>query len=256
MEKEEKILNENDCSNKEEFKDEGNILNYNNLSSNKKNKNSTHNNNNFLSNNSFQNIINEQETNHETYSFKPKKQETPNFLTKDKIIIVSDFQLINNENNSSEKINNEPSVFVEILKTKIEIDENLEEKQNKYLEEIEEKKRIKQMKIEMEKRCKNLRESIEMKRKKILENLKKWKLLKNFLCIISKFYYLLIIIVFNKDIHAQIYAITIIVVIINKLSSVKNIFIEYILMVDSISNSSLLYKNIIQFSHFFILKYK
>ena len=174
MEKEEKILNENDCLNKEEFKDEGNILNYNNLSSNKKNKNSTYNNNNnFLSNNSFQNIINEQETNHETYSFKPKKQETPNFLTKDKIIIVSDFQLINNENNSSEKINNEPSVFVEILKTKIEIDENLEEKQNKYLEEIEEKKRIKQMKIEMEKRCKNLRESIEMKRKKLLENLKK-----------------------------------------------------------------------------------
>ena len=151
MEIEEKILNENDCLNKEEFKDEGNILNYNNLSSNKKNKNSTHNNNNFLSNNSFQNIINEQETNHETYSFKPKKQETPNFLTKDKIIIVSDFQLINNENNNSEKVNNKQSVFTEILKTKIELDENIEEKQNKYLEEIDEKKKIKQMKIEMEK---------------------------------------------------------------------------------------------------------
>ena len=174
MEKEEKILNENDFLNKEECKDNGNILNSNNLSSNKKNKNSTYNNNNnFLSNNSFQNIINEQETNHETYSFKPKKQETPNFLTKDKIIIVSDFQLIGNENNSSEKVNDKQPVFTEILKTKIELDENIEEKQNKYLEEIEEKKRIKQMKIEMEKRCKNLRESIEMKRKKILENLKK-----------------------------------------------------------------------------------
>ena len=173
MEKEEKTLKENDFSNKEDCLDEGNIFNCNNLSSNKKNRNTTHNNNDFLSNNSFQKIINEQETNNETYSFKPKKQETPNFLTKDKIIIVSDFQLINNENNSYEKVNNKQSVFTEILKTKIELDENIEEKQNKYLEEIDEKKRIKQMKIEMEKRCKNLRESIEMKRKKILENLKK-----------------------------------------------------------------------------------
>ena len=173
MEKEEKIFKENDFSYKEDCMDEGSIFNCNNLSSNKKSKNATHNNNDFLSNNSFQKIINEQETNNQTYSFKPKKQETPNFLTKDKIIIVSDFQLINNENNNSEKVNNKQSVFTEILKTKIELDENIEEKQNKYLEEIDEKKKIKQMKIEMEKRCKNLRESIEMKRKKLFENLKK-----------------------------------------------------------------------------------
>ena len=142
-------------------------------STNTKSKNK--NDNIFLSNNLFQNSINEQETNEQTYSFKPKKQETPNFLQKDEKIIVSDFSLINNEINEKEKINEEKNVFTEILKTKIEFDENIEEQQKKYLEEIDEKKRIKNMKNEMEKRCKNLRDSIELNRKRILENIKKIK---------------------------------------------------------------------------------
>ena len=142
-------------------------------SNNTKSKNK--NDNIFLSNNLFQNSINEQETNEQTYSFKPKKQETPNFLQKDEKIIVSDFLLINNEINEKEKINEEKTVFTEILKTKIEFDENVEEQQKKYLEEIDEKKRIKNMKNEMEKRCQNLRDSIELNRKKILENIKKIK---------------------------------------------------------------------------------
>ena len=142
-------------------------------STNTKSKNK--NDNIFLSNNLFQNSINEQETNEQTYSFKPKKQETPNFLQKDEKIIVSDFLLINNEINEKEKINEEKTVFTEILKTKIEFDENIEEQQKKYLEEIDEKKRIKNMKNEMEKRCKNLRDSIELNRKRLLENIKKIK---------------------------------------------------------------------------------
>ena len=142
-------------------------------STNTKSKNK--NDNIFLSNNLFQNSINEQETTEQTYSFKPKKQETPNFLQKDEKIIVSDFLLINNEINEKEKINEEKTVFTEILKTKIEFDENVEEQQKKYLEEIDEKKRIKNMKNEMEKRCKNLRDSIELNRKRILENIKKIK---------------------------------------------------------------------------------
>ena len=152
-----------------------NILENNNFlpSTNTKSKNK--NDNIFLSNNLFQNSINEQETNEQTYSFKPKKQETPNFLQKDEKIIVSDFLLINNEINENQKINEEKTVFTEILKTKIEFDENVEEQQKKYLEEIDEKKRIKNMKNEMEKRCKNLRDSIELNRKKILENIKKIK---------------------------------------------------------------------------------
>ena len=142
-------------------------------SNNTKSKNK--NDNIFLSNNLFQNSINELETTEQTYSFKPKKQETPNFLQKDEKIIVSDFLLINNEINEKEKINKEKTVFTEILKTKIEFDENIEEQQKKYLEEIDEKKRIKNMKNEMEKRCKNLRDSIELNRKRILENIKKIK---------------------------------------------------------------------------------
>ena len=100
-------------------------------STNTKSKNK--NDNIFLSNNLFQNSINEQETNEQTYSFKPKKQETPNFLQKDEKIIVSDFLLINNEINENQKINEEKTVFTEILKTKIEFDENIEEQQKKYL---------------------------------------------------------------------------------------------------------------------------
>ena len=142
-------------------------------STNTKSKNK--NDNIFLSNNLFQNSINEQETTEQTYSFKPKKQETPNFLQKDEKIIVSDFLLINNEINENQKINEEKIVFTEILKTKIEFDENIEEQQKKYLEEIDEKKRIKNMKNEMEKRCKNLRDSIELNRKKLLDNIKKIK---------------------------------------------------------------------------------
>ena len=152
-----------------------NILENNHFlpSTNTKSKNK--NDNIFLSNNLFQNSINEQETTEQTYSFKPKKQETPNFLQKDEKIIVSDFLLINNEINEKEKINEEKTVFTEILKTKIEFDENIEEQQKKYLEEIDEKKRIKNMKNEMEKRCKNLRDSIELNRKRLLENIKKIK---------------------------------------------------------------------------------
>ena len=142
-------------------------------STNTKSKNK--NDNIFLSNNLFQNSINEQETNQQTYSFKPKKQETPNFLQKDEKIIVSDFLLINDGGNENQKINEEKNVFTEILKTKIEFDENIEEQQKKYLEEIDEKKRIKNMKDEMEKRCRNLRDSIELNRKRILENIKKLK---------------------------------------------------------------------------------
>ena len=129
MEKEEKIKQENDFEKQENILDKGNIFNNNNLSSNIKNKNEIHNNNIYLSNYSFQNIINEQETNQETYSFKPKKQETPNFLTKDETVIVSDFQLNNNENINYENINDKQSIFTEILNTKIELNENLEEQQ-------------------------------------------------------------------------------------------------------------------------------
>ena len=175
MEKE--IINDikNSSTEKENNMSIINILENNNFlpSTNTKSKNK--NDNIFLSNNLFQNSINEQETTEQTYSFKPKKQETPNFLQKDEKIIVSDFLLINNEINEKEKINEEKTVFTEILKTKIEINENIEEQQKKYLEEIDEKKRIKNMKNEMEKRCKNLRDSIELNRKKILENIKKIK---------------------------------------------------------------------------------
>ena len=175
MEKE--IINDikNSSTEKENNMSIINILENNNFlpSTNTKSKNK--NDNIFLSNNLFQNSINEQETNEQTYSFKPKKQETPNFLQKDEKIIVSDFLLINNESNKNEKIKEEKNVFTEILKTKIEFDENIEEQQKKYLEEIDEKKRIKNMKNEMEKRCKNLRDSIELNRKKLLENIKKIK---------------------------------------------------------------------------------
>ena len=162
------IEKENDMNNVNISKN-NNFLPSNNTKSKNKNDNI------FLSNNLFQNSINEQETNEQTYSFKPKKQETPNFLQKDEKIIVSDFLLINNEINEKEKINEEKNVFTEILKTKIEFDENIEEQQKKYLEEIDEKKRIQNMKNEMEKRCKNLRDSIELNRKRILENIKKIK---------------------------------------------------------------------------------
>ena len=162
------IEKENDMNNVNISKN-NNFLPSNNTKSKNKNDNI------FLSNNLFQNSINEQETTEQTYSFKPKKQETPNFLQKDEKIIVSDFLLINNEINEKEKINEEKTVFTEILKTKIEFDENIEEQQKKYLEEIDEKKRIKNMKNEMEKRCKNLRDSIELNRKRILENIKKIK---------------------------------------------------------------------------------
>ena len=124
-------------------------------------------------NNRFKNIFNDQETNEQTYSFKPKKQETPNFLNKEEKILVSDFMINNNNIN-----NKEQAEFSEVLKTIIEFDESIEEKQKKYLEEIDEKKRIKNMKNEVEKRCKNLRESIEMNRKKILENIKRIQLKK------------------------------------------------------------------------------
>ena len=149
-----------------------NISENNNFLQSTNTKSKNKNDNIFLSNNFFQNSINEQETTEQTYSFKPKKQETPNFLQKDEKIIVSDFLLINNEINENQKINEEKTVFTEILKTKIEFDENIEEQQKKYLEEIDEKKRIKNMKNEMEKRCKNLRDSIELNRKKLLENIK------------------------------------------------------------------------------------
>ena len=175
MEKE--IINDikNSSTEKENNMSIINILENNNFlpSTNTKSKNK--NDNIFLSNNLFQNSINEQETTEQTYSFKPKKQETPNFLQKDEKIIVSDFLLINNESNENQKINEEKTVFTEILKTKIEFDENIEEQQKKYLEEIDEKKRIQNMKNEMEKRCKNLRDSIELNRKRILENIKKIK---------------------------------------------------------------------------------
>ena len=101
-----------------------------------------------------------------------KKQETPNFSTKEEKIIVSDFILINNINNIENKNKND-IIFTEILKTKIEL--NVEEKQKKYLEEIDEKKRKKNKKEEIDKRSKNLRESNEKKRKKLLENIKKMK---------------------------------------------------------------------------------
>ena len=159
---------------KENDMNSGNILDNNNFPSSKNNTISKINADNiFLSNNLFQNSVNEQETNEQTYSFKPKKQETPNFSQKDEKIIVSDFLLINNESSEKEIINKEKAVFTEILKTKIEFNENIEEQQKKYLEEIDEKKRMKNMKNEMAKRCKNLRDSIEMNRKKLLENIKK-----------------------------------------------------------------------------------
>ena len=175
MEKE--IINDikNSSTEKENNMNIINILENNHFLPSNNTKSKNKNDNIFLSNNLFQNSINEQETNEQTYSFKPKKQETPNFLQKDEKIIVSDFLLINNEINEKEKINEEKNVFTEILKTKIEFDENIEEQQKKYLEEIDEKKRIKNMKNEMEKRCKNLRDSIELNRKRILENIKKIK---------------------------------------------------------------------------------
>ena len=175
MEKE--IINDikNSSTEKENNMNIINILENNHFPQSNNTKSKNKNDNIFLSNNLFQNSINEQETTEQTYSFKPKKQETPNFLQKDEKIIVSDFLLINNEINENQKINEEKTVFTEILKTKIEFDENIEEQQKKYLEEIDEKKRIKNMKNEMEKRCKNLRDSIELNRKKILENIKKIK---------------------------------------------------------------------------------
>ena len=175
MEKE--IINDikNSSTEKENNMNIINILENNHFPQSNNTKSKNKNDNIFLSNNLFQNSINEQETTEQTYSFKPKKQETPNFLQKDEKIIVSDFLLINNEINEKEKINEEKTVFTEILKTKIEFDENIEEQQKKYLEEIDEKKRIKNMKNEMEKRCKNLRDSIELNRKRLLENIKKIK---------------------------------------------------------------------------------
>ena len=139
------------------------------------NTNKFENKNPFSSNEILENDFNEQETNEKTYSFKPKKQETPNFIKKEEKIIVSDFLLINNNINGLKDLNKDENVFSEILKTKIELNETLEEKQKKYLEEIDEKKRKKFIQDEMDKRCKNLRESIEMNRKKILENIKKIK---------------------------------------------------------------------------------
>ena len=144
----------------------------NKLINNNKNK-EIESNNYFLSNELFENNINEQETNEKTYSFKPKKESTPNFIKKEEKIIVSDFLLMNN--NNKKDIYKDENMFSEILKTKIEFNETIEEKQKKYLEEIDEKKRKKYIKDEMDKRCKNLRESIEMKRKIILENIKKIK---------------------------------------------------------------------------------
>ena len=175
MEKE--IINDikNSSTEKENNMNIINILENNHFLPSTHTKSKNKNDNIFLSNNLFQNSINEQETTEQTYSFKPKKQETPNFLQKDEKIIVSDFLLINNEINENQKINEEKNVFNKILKKKIKFDENVEEQQKKYLEEIDEKKRIKNMKNEMEKRCQNLRDSIELNRKKILENIKKIK---------------------------------------------------------------------------------
>ena len=153
----------------------GNTFEYNQLSSKKNKKQQINNNDIYITSNLLPNSFNEQETNEQTYSFKPIKQETPNFLTKEEKITVSDFILINNENNNTRKINKEQTVFTEILKTKIELNENIEEMQQKYLEEIDEKKRNKNIKNEMEKRCKKLRESIEINRKKLLENKKRIK---------------------------------------------------------------------------------
>ena len=154
-------------------------INNNSISSNKNisfnNTNKFENNNPFSSNEILENDFNEQETNEKTYSFKPKKQETPNFIKKVEKIIFSDFFLMNNNINGLKYLNKDENVFSEILKTKIELNETLEEKQKKYLEEIDEKKRKKFIQDEMDKRCKNLRESIEMNRKKILENIKKIK---------------------------------------------------------------------------------
>ena len=174
---------ENNIIQKDPFIDKENnmnLLNINSISpfsfikqiSNSKNNQNIYNSKIILSNNISPNNINDQETNEKTYSFKPKKQETPNFSTKEEKILVSDFILINNINNIENKNKND-IIFTEILKTKIEL--NVEEKQKKYLEEIDEKKRKKNMKEEIDKRCKNLRESIEMNRKKLLENIKKMK---------------------------------------------------------------------------------
>ena len=68
-----------------------NLLNINNISpfsfikqiSNTKNNQNIYNSKLILSNNISSNNINDQETNEKTYSFKPKKQETPNFSTKE-----------------------------------------------------------------------------------------------------------------------------------------------------------------------------
>ena len=174
---------ENNIIQKDPFIDKENnmnLLNINSISpfsfikqiSNTKNNQNIYNSKLILLNNISSNNINDQETNEKTYSFKPKKQETPNFSTKEEKILVSDFILINNINNIENK-NKKDIIFTEILKTKIEL--NVEEKQKKYLEEIDEKKRKKNMKEEIDKRCKNLRESIEMNRKKLLENIKKMK---------------------------------------------------------------------------------
>ena len=177
---------ENNIIQKDPFIDKENnmnLLNINSISpfsfikqiSNTKNNQNIYNSKLILSNNISSNNINDQETNEKTYSFKPKKQETPNFSTKEEKILVSDFLLMknNNINTNIENKNKNDIIFTEILKTKIEL--NVEEKQKKYLEEIDEKKRKKNMKEEIDKRCKNLRESIEMNRKKLLENIKKMK---------------------------------------------------------------------------------
>ena len=177
---------ENNIIQKDPFIDKENDMNQiniNNISpfsfikqiSNTKNNQNIYNSKLILSNNISSNDINDQETNEKTYSFKPKKQETPNFSTKEEKILVSDFILMknNNINTNIENKNKNDIIFTEILKTKIEL--NVEEKQKKYLEEIDEKKRKKNMKEEIDKRCKNLRESIEMNRKKLLENIKKMK---------------------------------------------------------------------------------
>ena len=176
---------ENNIIQKDPFIDKENdmnLLNINSISpfsfikqiSNTKNNQNIYNSKLILSNNISSNNINDQETNEKTYSFKPKKQETPNFSTKEEKILVSDFILMKNNNiNNKENKNKNDIIFTEILKTKKEL--NVEEKQKKYLEEIDEKKRKKNMKEEIDKRCKNLRESIEMNRKKLLENIKKMK---------------------------------------------------------------------------------
>ena len=174
---------ENILEQKYNFLDKENNINIGNFnesfqfSANKTNKSYNHNNNYFIQQNISKNSFNDIETNEHAYSFKPKNQETPNFLIKEEKYNVSDFLSIKNiDNDNFKEKDEELTIFTEILKTKIEFNENIEKKQNNYLKEIDEKKRLKDMKNEIEKRCKNLRESIDMNRKKILKNMNKIKL--------------------------------------------------------------------------------